>query len=388
LNVNSSKSGGQYVLLEEDGTEVLRNARGIYAELIADPAFIHAAQTQNTQTSYFDYVQNNHEYIVHSASIDIPNGWRLVSIQRKSDLLGQMHRIQWIVILVTIGCVLIAILLSRMLMAIFFKPLHNLNELMRKVENNDLSVRFTSNYSDEFSRVGLRFNQMMEQITTLIETIKSVEKEKAQAELKALQAHISPHFLYNAFNTIYWRCQLNRTDDVGEMVLALSQLFQLGLNNGQAITTLDKEISHVTQYLMIQQQCYEELFEFDIQVEDEMLLTTPIVKLILQPLVENSILHGFANQRTGGHIHIDVDRLGSALQISVTDNGEGMDAEAVMIAVTGAEEGKSNSYALFNIYNRLKLAYGDQTQFLISSTPRVATTVTFIIPLEEGAAVA
>src|SRR5690606_5176558 len=208
--------------------------------------------------------------------------------------------IHWIVVVVAGSSIFVAVMLSKMLMAFLMRPIHKLMTLMRKVESNNLSVRFEGEHADEFSRLGMRFNMMVEEINKLIETIKLAEKEKRTAEVKALQAHISPHFLYNTLNTIYFKCELGHNEDVGEMMLALSRMFQLGLNDGNAITTLEKEISHVEQYMLIQQRCYTGKFEYEINVENEQLYQLPILKVMLQPLVENSILHGFKNMRTGG----------------------------------------------------------------------------------------
>lgn len=360
LRSNMSDQGGELLLLDADGEEVLRFGRTLPL--------------------------SNDDYIINKGSLETNEAWTLYSIQRKSELFVEMDRITWIMLGLFAACIVIALLISNVLMVLLTRPLNNLMSLMRKVESNNLAVRFESKYRDEFSRVGMRFNLMLEQISSLIDTIKEVEKEKSKAEMRALQAHISPHFLYNALNTIYFKCQLGQNEDVSEMVLALSRMFQLGLNRGQAITTLENEIEHIKQYLLIQQRSYVGVFEYEIELQDESLLDEPILKLMLQPLVENAILHGFKNMRSGGRIRLSFERLAHAVQIQVTDNGMGMDAEHIMMTITQSRvpAKEKSSYALFNIYNRLRLYYGDKANMTIQSEPGIATTVSLLIPLEEG----
>ncbi|QGQ98158.1 hypothetical protein EHS13_26370 [Paenibacillus psychroresistens] len=157
-----------------------------------------------------------------------------------------------------------------------------------------MSVRFESTYKDEVAQVGDHFNTMLEKIEVLILNVRAAEHQKRLSEMKALQSQINPHFLYNTLNTILWKTESRKQEDVKEMIVSLSLLFRLGLNNGHELTTVRKEIEHVTQYLILQQQCYEELFEFRIDADEIYLLNHASLKL-LQPLVENSILHGFMN---------------------------------------------------------------------------------------------
>lgn len=378
LYANLSEHGGDMLLLTEDRQEALRSTTEIGKRLQEDDAFWARLQGEE---SHFQHQIGDEDYMINTAKLENRFGWTVVGIQKKSELFRQMNRIQWIVVGVAAICIVIGLIVSQMLTGFLMRPLHNLMKLMRKVEGNNLNVRFEGNHPDEFSRVGLRFNMMLEEINKLIETIKNVEKEKRRAEVKALQAHISPHFLYNTLNTIYFKCELGQNEEIGEMVLALSRMFQLGLNDGNAITTLEKEISHVHQYLTLQQRCYTGKFEYEIELKDDTLLQQPILKVMLQPLVENAIVHGFKNRRQGGLIRIVIERSDQTIQLSVTDNGHGMDVQEVWQNVMHLPPGGSSSYALHNIYDRLRLYYGDQSDMKITSEPEVETTVSLRIPL-------
>ncbi|MNI11264.1 Sensor histidine kinase YpdA [compost metagenome] len=278
-------------------------------------------------------------------------------------------------------CVVIAFLFSKLLSSLLLRPLYKLQALMGKVElDNRLDVRFESQFDDEVTQVGDSFNRMLEQLTTLIADLKSSEQEKRKSEIKALQAQIDPHFLYNTLNTILWKSETAEQQDVREMIISLSRLFQLGLNNGSEITTLDKELEHVKQYMDIQQKCYEGLFTYIIEVKDKELYKLPLVKILLQPLVENSILHGFSHLEGGGFIHIHVEREGLFLKLSVEDNGCGMNAEEIYRNMTQSPE-KKTSYALSNVHSRLQLYYGMDAYMELTSTPEEQTEVKLMIPI-------
>jgi len=253
---------------------------------------------------------------------------------------------------------------------------------MKQVENNDLTARFESPYRDEIGDAGKQFNRMLGTIQELIQEVVDTEKEKRKAEIKALQAQIDPHFLYNTLNTIFWKCEMDEYEDVKEMVISLSALFRLGLNNGQEMTTLGKELEHVRQYLQIQKQCYETLFDYEIEA-DPGDFELPVLKVVLQPLVENCILHGMKALKKPGRILVKAERTEGRLLLFVRDNGVGMDAEALEARLT-EPSGPSTGYALKNVRSRLLLYYGTEANIAFRSEPYVHTEVTISIPIEGG----
>ncbi|UJF31689.1 sensor histidine kinase [Paenibacillus hexagrammi] len=318
LRANLNQTNADMVLVTHEGSEVLESVPDLWKEVELNPRL--ASQIAN---GHIDPAMMKNQYIFNYAGLEVNKDWALVSIQKRSELLRQLNRIKWLTISVAAGCICVALLVSRMLMRFLLKPLQSLRIVMKRVENNDLTVRYESRSSDEFSRLGDRFNRMLDEISNLIEKNKQVEADRSKAEVKALQAQISPHFLYNTLNTIYWRNQMGQNGDVGDMVLALSRMFQLGLNGGNEMTTLEKELEHLEQYLHLQMKCYEELFAYEILVEEDSLLQIPVLKLMLQPLVENSILHGFKNKRSGGMIRVQVCAIKPHVVITVQDNGKG-----------------------------------------------------------------
>ena len=368
-------------LLASDGSEIVRPTRSSLS-FGDEPGFM-TAMSQSSGKGFFRFNDlEGDRQLVNYAKLTMNEDWTLVGIQSEADLLRPMKNIRWLILIIMAACVVVALLFSKLLSDVLLKPLYKLHRLMVKVEKNDLDVRFESPYEDEVGHVGHRFNRMLEQIQTLIEEVKSSEQEKRKSEIKALQSQIEPHFLYNTLNTIYWKSESEEYADVQEMIVSLSLLFRLGLNNGNEITTLEKELDHVRQYLLIQQKCYEDRFDFSISLEDRELLPLPILKILLQPLVENSILHGFEHAREPGMIRIDVRREGAHLRLRVADNGSGMDVEQVLRRMNETDS-SLKGYALANVRARLMLYYGVQASMTLESDPGRETAVTLLIPLPK-----
>ncbi|WP_159885663.1 sensor histidine kinase [Paenibacillus puerhi] len=341
-----------------------------------DPAFMEQLISDRGN---FEYTFKDVDYFVNYSAVSFPDRWMVVTLQSKAKLLEDIQLIKWM----TMGTMLIF-----MLFALWFTPkvtrtllipLNKLQFLMKRVEQDDLTVRFSSKYQDEMTQVGWRFNSMLDRIQQLILEVMEVENQKRLAEIKALQAQIDPHFLYNTLNMILWKSEYNDQENVRNMIISLSLLFRLGLNNGNELTTVERELEHVIQYLRIQEQCYEDLFEYSVHVEEEV-KSLPVLKLLLQPLVENVIIHGLKDVDYKGEINLSLTSTSTHLLMSVRDNGRGFDTSAIWVELTDPLN-KSKSYALRNIYNRLILYYGDEASMYMNSVPFQSTMIELRIPL-------
>ncbi|WP_342415088.1 histidine kinase [Paenibacillus sp. FSL R10-2782] len=367
----------QLFLLQKDGTMVIQPEARQY-DFNTEREFIdHFSRGGEGDFHYTN--AKGEELLVNYNTLSMNEDWVMVSIQSKADLLYPLNKIRWLIILIMLLCIVLALILSNLLASALLKPLHKLQSLMAEVEYNDLNVRFNSRYEDEVSTVGHTFNRMLDQIQLLIQEVRTSEQDKRKSEVKALQAQVDPHFLYNTLNTIFWKSESGEKKDVSEMIVSLSLLFRLGLNNGNDITTLKQEIKHVEQYLQLQQKCYEDLFTYSIHVENPSYLSIPMLKILLQPLVENSILHGFRDKAALGNIFIKVYGQGEFLLLQVTDNGCGMDAGQMEKAVYEHDAGRKG-YALSNLRSRLSLHYGESASITFRSIPDIETTVTITIP--------
>ncbi|QUL58073.1 sensor histidine kinase [Paenibacillus tritici] len=318
-------------------------------------------------------------YLLNYAHLGIAD-WTMTTIQSKASVLKDMIYVKWMLVVVALAAFTVTMMVSGAFTRYLLRPLQGLMKVMKKVESNDLSARFESSSGDELAQVGIRFNRMLEQIVVLIGEVTEAETNKRSAEIKALSAQMDPHFLYNTLNTIYWKLNLKQVEQSQRMVVSLSRLFQLGLNKGQEITTLSKELEHVGQYLELQCSCYEGLFRYEIYVEDEALNTLPLPRILLQPLVENSILHGFRDLESGGVIDIEVLDEGERWCITVRDNGTGMEEDQVRALFWQESE---KGYAVSNLIRRLQLYYGDSAVFRVDSGPGRGTAVILSLPKRE-----
>lgn len=219
-------------------------------------------------------------------------------------------------------------------------------EALRDGRSTDF-ISFSSN--DEIGLVGNELVRVVAENQQLIQNLyQSLYKEK-EAELMALQTQINPHFLYNTLDSIFWTAQEYHADEIGKMVVALSNVFKLSLNKGEKFITLEKELELVTNYLAIQQMRFGDSLHTKIDVPFE-LYNQKILKFLLQPLVENSLQHGLSEQGMNGTIHISATTDGAFLLISVEDDGVGLSCSP--------EEAIENGYALKNIRERIQLCYG------------------------------
>ncbi|MBD2847537.1 sensor histidine kinase [Paenibacillus sp. IB182496] len=329
-------------------------------------------------------------YLLNYARLNIAD-WTMTTIRSRADVLRDLVVVKWLIAGVAVAALLVTLLVSGAFARYLLKPLQGLMKVMKRVEQNDLTARFASGSGDELGQVGLRLNRMLEQIVVLIDEVTDAQTHKRTAEIKALSAQMDPHFLYNTLNTIYWKLKLKQIEPSQQMVLSLSRLFQLGLNNGREITTLARELEHVRQYLELQSSCYEGLFTYTIEVREPELTACSMPRILLQPLVENSILHGFRDLKEGGRISIEIAEAGeSRWAIVVRDNGNGMDEAQVraLVAAAGAAPGDSpasglesgKGYAVSNLMRRLQLYYGDEADLQIDSAPERGTEIRIALP--------
>ncbi|GGD58054.1 sensor histidine kinase [Paenibacillus nasutitermitis] len=377
----TSETGLSYIFINEQGQEIVHSP--LYAATDANWRASFLERLHKEQSGYFFYTLNDKESLINYAPVEVGRNWILLGVQSKERLLAQVNGIKRSTLYALLGCLLLSLFVSNGLTKLLLKPLRKLHELMKQVEHNDLNVRFASPYRDEVAQVGFRFNRMLDEINRLIQDVTDGETQKRKAEIKALTAQMDPHFLYNTLNTIYCKSELGATDDVNDMILSLAHMFQLGLSNGRDWVTLEDELTHMKMYLAIQQKCYDTLFDYRIEIGSGVYLSSIVLKIMLQPLVENAIVHGFRNIENGGRIVIAIHTEAAQLVLSVKDNGCGMDVADVYRNMRYAATSKKG-YALNNIAHRLQLYYGEQARMELSSTPGGGAEVVLRLPVTEG----
>ncbi len=311
--------------------------------------------------------------------------WNIVGVLPKDETLSIILEVITSFVTYAVLIFLFGIVLSIYLTKTLTRPISKLKNLMAEAEQGKLEVHYDSIYNDEISQLGHSFNKMIEAIKNLLSLVYSEQKAKREAELKAFQAQIKPHFLYNTLDTINWMAMEYEADDIVEVVESLTNLFRISLSKGNEIISLENEVKHVNSYLTIQKVRYEEQFDYEIICEDN-LKNYKVIKLIIQPLVENAIYHGIKGRKESGHIRIHIYTDNKDLYIVVADTGGGMASEQVqhMNQIFEGILEKDDSYGigLFNVNERIKLNFGMEYGLSIDSALDEGTTVTIKHPIQ------
>ena len=310
--------------------------------------------------------------------------WRIVGIAFMDELLKPLRPFRISLAVLMIIFILLAILISRILSVHITRPLRLLEMNMRQIQNGDFSITKLKSGSKEVESLSHSFLIMIRRIEDLMDKVRKTEAVKRQRELDALQAKINPHFLYNTLDSVVWMAETGNNQGVVKMVTALASLFRISIAKGHDTITLKEELSHVESYLDIQSMRYKDKFRFTISLPEE-LENAPTIKLIVQPIVENSIYHGIKYLQEEGEIEISVKAEGEdKIIIAVRDNGIGMAPETLSSLLDKTYEhdhlSDGNGIGLLNIDERIKLSYGEEYGLSIDSELDEGTTVTITIP--------
>jgi two-component system sensor histidine kinase YesM len=293
-----------------------------------------------------------------------------------------------------LGAIVAAILFSivaawRISKSIYI-PIKKLHDVTTTITRHDLEALVSTDNADEITALGLSFNLMVGKIKELLDAKLEEHEKLKKAELRALQAQINPHFLYNTLDTIIWMAEARRMDQVVELVRVLSRFFRISLSKGKDWITVREEIEHIESYLAIQKIRYRDILDYQIDIP-EALRDSHVLKLTLQPLVENALYHGIKNKRKGGSIVVRGRQLpGGLLQIQVEDNGIGMAQERLAQVRAqldlSADDGvvAEGGYGISNVHQRIMLYYGPEYGLRIESEYLRGTRVSLVIPLQSA----
>lgn len=321
-------------------------------------------------------------------------GWKVIGVNYPEELVGDKKEIALSALRWGLICLVFGLALSLWLSHKLTKPVKKLDVQMKKVERGDFAVRAEIESPNEIGKLARTFNLMTGKIKDLMEQVMREQEDKRISELKALQAQIHPHFLYNTLDSIIWMAEMDKRDDVIRMTSALSKLLRSSISKGEELVPLRQELAHAEHYLVIQSMRYRGKFAYSIEVE-EGLLDQYVLKVLLQPLVENAIYHGIKNKADQGRIVIRGTACQDGLCLQVEDDGVGADAEKVKerLARGRLYSGKSGSdgggsgpsgscgLGLDNVDHRIRLNYGEPYGLHFESERDEGTTVTLRLPL-------
>jgi two-component system sensor histidine kinase YesM len=379
INKVAQRQESDIVILDEGNNEVLKvlqqNGEGRidYTELLRKSI---KGESGNLATS-----SNNKNFFVSYKEIKY-SSWRIVMIFDEKLLLKDAGSLLKSVEYIVFIALLLVIIMGYFLANTIVKPIQKLISIMDSTVENDMGITYKTKYNDEIALLGKAFNVMIMKIREMVKQIQKEERLIREGELKALQAQINPHFLYNTLDMVYMMAKVDKNDKIADLIADLGDFFRLSLNKGEDITTVGKEIEHVKRYLSIQSVRMNNKFTYKIYSQED-ILKKHVPKLILQPIVENSLMHGFINIDYLGEISIKVYSEEEKIIFKIEDNGKGLEQDIIEKINSGAELNKGKSgYAIKNIYERLKIYNGMEHMLNFENRAEGGTRVTLKFPID------
>lgn len=428
--IGSSKKLGEILITDHEGRYIAGTMKEEEMDL---EKLSDTSETQNTVR------YQGEEYLMYQGTVSI-NDWQIYILKSRSELLDSVSGMRRLIVGLTaliIGlCLVIVAFMARQLTS----SLQRLAVQMNRMRNGELEARFYYPYKDEVGSLAKTFNYMADEMEKsmkkqeeYIEVLKEerdfveqVQKQKRKAELRALQAQINPHFLYNTLNTITWLASDKGIDEIRILSHSLGKFFRISLSRGAEVITIRDEIEHVKSYLTIQGIRYSEVMRYEIELPPEIGEYT-VLKLVLQPLVENAIYHGIKEKEGMSLIRISaafvyddegagnsvsgwaedegagnsvsgeagdegIERIGHVgtesrrIRFVVEDDGKGIEPDKLLSINRGLAEGsadKSDGYGIFNVNERIKLYYGEEYGLRYESKAGEWTKAILTIPVRE-----
>jgi two-component system sensor histidine kinase YesM len=377
-NVQLGESGYVYLLSPE--YEMIYHNRQSLIQLGLD--FENTALIRKNVIGDFFDIQDGRERFIVVQTVD-GTRWRLVGVAYMDEVTAANRRLLRMVLMFLAAGVLMALSVAILLGRLIARPMNRLTRIMRSVEGGDLDVVIPDQGFSEITDLASAFRRMLGRIRLLMHQNALEQEQKRLYELDALQAQINPHFLYNTLDSIVWMQERGQNQDAILMVTALARLFRISISKGRSIITVAEELEHVRNYMIIQSIRFKNKFTYTIDAEPEA-LRLRTVKLILQPLVENAIVHGFSHFATDeGRIEISARVEGGNLVLRVRDNGLGMSEETVKTVLIPR---KAGGIGLRNVHERIALTFGEGYGLTIESELDEGTLVTIrqpVVPEEE-----
>ena len=368
------EDGSEIFIIDQNGN-IISNRNKTYIPSVQQLINIK----NHNKSGFIEYKKNGREYIAIYSYCN-KNNWKIVKAMPKDLLYQQTQRLQKEVLsfslLGFVGIIIIGYVYCEWLT----RPIHNMMIQMKRVEQGNLDAKVDTNMHNELGALGENFNHMIEHLDQLMKHIVQEEKEKKELELEVLRAQINPHFLYNTLSTIRFMAKAKGENSISDAVLALTKLLRVSISLGKERITLKEEIEYIEHYLLIQRLRFNQKFEFqyDIDTKYETIL---VPKLILQPMIENSLLYGIENIDEDSDeiclvISLYIEKMENGIQIVIQDNGLGMEKEVLENLF---QERKSierfSKVGLNNVNHRLKLYYGEEYGLKVQSKLGEGTTV-------------
>ena len=321
-----------------------------------------------------ELIQDDIQYYIYYQTQSIEN--------LKIQLNKEVDSFIGIIVILLVAIMTVVIFATTKILSSITRPIRELVQVTQKISKGDFSVQTQVHTNDELTSLATSINDMSGKLEVMVDQIKEDERKMRYAELRLLQEQINPHFLYNTLDTIVWLIEGNDPDKAVDMVVSLSEFFRLVLSKGKEYISIHDEEMHIQSYLKIQQVRYRDILEYDIQI-DPSLYPYRILKLTLQPLVENSLYHGIKYKRAKGKISVSGVLEKEQIHLKVEDNGIGMtpeELEKLRAEISRPCKETEAGFGLANVNERIRMNFGPEYGMTINSEKDKGTVVDIWIP--------
>lgn len=368
VNINSNN---QIIILDNNGSVVVHPDASQVNQPFQDLSKLDAA------SGSFISTENGKRYLVAYQYLN-QYGWWVVEKIPYSELIKDNKQIINATIYVFLISLIIFTCILFFVSSAIVKPIKRLTKVMKDVKNGKLDSRSTYTREDEIGIMSHNFNYMLDRINELFDTIMEEQKMKRDAEYKALQSQINPHFLYNTLNTIRWMAIIKKEDNIKAVVDSLGRLLKNTTSKMDPYILVKDELNNLKDYIFIQMLRYKDKFEIIYEIKEEC-LECKCIKFILQPIVENAIFHGIEPKEGRGTIWIQAEIQGTELVFTIKDNGVGIPYHKIKYLLSNGRN-KFNGIGVKNINSRIKLEYGQQYGIQIESKENEYTIYKVVLP--------
>ncbi|MCD7746658.1 MAG: sensor histidine kinase [Lachnospiraceae bacterium] len=375
---NSTGSGGYVYIMDADGGMIYHPQQQLlYGGLKTE----HTSELLENEGTYTILSEDDGSRLYIWCASE-KTGWVVVSVAQTSELFRNSRQTQFIYCMTAVVLLVIALLISNVVSRQITKPVQALRDSMEQVQQGHLEGNQVAvEGNNEISSLSNSFNLMSRRIESLVAQNRNEQEEKRKMELRALQSQINPHFLYNTLDSIIWMAESKKTDEVVIMTSAFARLMRQNIGNDDELISIGQEMMAIENYLTIQQMRYKDKLEFRLDMAAD-IRNERIIKLVLQPLVENAIYHGLKYKETRGMLTVKGYRAVDDIFIEIADDGVGMDEETLShIFEAHKVNYQSNGVGVYNVQKRLQLYYGPDYGLTYQSRTGEGTCVTVKIPI-------
>lgn len=378
LHKANAEASSEYIYLMDNNGEIIYHPKQklIYTNLY---------QENNLEAVHYEDGTVQEEFQGEKRLVTVKTisytGWKIVSVVPMSAFNMELSGLRLFVTLFVALAMLMIVVLNQLVSARIAKPLNRLNESIKDWEAGNMNPDIYVGGSMEVEHLGRTLRSTVEQLRKLMHDVVVEQEEKRKSELDALQSQINPHFLYNTLDSIVWMIEGERYEEAVFMITQLASLFRISLSRGKTIIRVEDEIKHAKNYMNIQKVRYKNSFSVEFCIDDDV-LDCCIVKLVIQPLLENAIYYGVEGMDGDGEIRIVGYRKEQDVYIEVRDNGFGMPQETVdaLLTENNRVRKKGSGVGLINVYNRIRLRFGDSYGLEIDSAPDEGTVIRIHLP--------